>query len=219
MVLLDSHLLIPSEHDYAPSFKQVLAFFEHLIEMGVLSSQHSIRLRVPSGQDLYARNPLTGEKILIGKRLDDVAVSEFAEIGPHIVGRDYYVLALDGGIPVSSAPFALYEKDGTRPDSARICRMHVTCLQRDCRTQLSEPWHEHLRTFLLPMEKAANACERCGAIHNPEEEVQPRFWIEFSFGDLFVPGLKVSPYPIKPELLAETERIFATTFFHGRFFN
>jgi hypothetical protein len=217
--MFDSHLLIPNDPDYVPPSNRVLRFFQHLIETGVLSSPVGIQLRKPTDEDMFGRNPVTGEKILIGKRLEDVPVSEFAAIETNILGSDEYILRLRSTVPVSSTPFELYERDGTRADSAKTYRLEVVCRLRNHRTQLSESWHEHLRTFLLPLEKAANACPRCGAIHTPEEEVQPRFWIDFLFGRLYVSDLKMSSYPIQPRLLADTESFFGTTFFHGRFFD
>ncbi|MGD0731125.1 MAG: hypothetical protein ABR956_07660 [Terracidiphilus sp.] len=152
--MFDTHLLIPSRTDYVPSSDQVLGFFQHLLKAGVLSSPPRIRLRMPTDEDVFARNPHTGKKIPLGKRLKDVPVAEFAAIEQHIVKGCYYILTLEGLGLVSSSPFELYEKDCAKPDPARIFRTSVKCLLRDRRTQLSEPWHEHARTFLLPMEKA-----------------------------------------------------------------
>jgi hypothetical protein len=48
--------------------------------------------------------------------------------------------------------------------------------------------------------------------------VQPRFWTEFLCDGLYLSDLKILPEPIQPGLLADIEKIFGTTFFHGRFF-
>jgi len=218
MILLNSHLLFPHEADYAPSPEQLLSFFNYLRDMGMLSMQSAVRLRIPTDEDIYARNPSTGEKICIGKRLQDIPVSVLGEIDDHIHRSVQYVVSVDNSAPAESFPFDLREKDGSHVDPAKDCNLHLTCVLRDRRTQLSESWHEHFRTFLVPQEKAANACERCGAIHTSEEEVQPRFWIEFSLGGALLPGFKDSAKePMHLDVLTRIEGIFNTRFFHGRF--
>ena len=69
MILLNSHLLFPHEADYAPSPEQLLSFFNYLRDMGMLSMQSAVRLRIPTDEDIYARNPSTGEKICIGNNI------------------------------------------------------------------------------------------------------------------------------------------------------
>jgi hypothetical protein len=220
MILLKSHLLFPDEADYTPSLEQLLSLFHYLMDKGVFSARNAARLRIPTDEDIYARNPNTGEKICIGKRLQDIPVSVLAEIDEHIRGSLHYVVSIDNSAPAEILPFDLREKDGSKVDPTKHCRLHLTCALRDRRTQLSESWHEHFRTFLLPKQKATNACERCGAIHTPEEEVQPRFWIEFSFDGVFLPGFKdSSEEPMSPNVLLKVEAIFNTQFFHGRFFD
>jgi hypothetical protein len=219
MVLLSSHLLIPILPDFVPSSAKVHGFFDYLVDQGTLRQPIKMRLRVPSDEDLFVMNANTGERIVIGKRLRDIPVSTLAEIEERIHDSAHYVLALDSSVPVSAFPFDLREKDGAGADPSKVCELHLSCILRDRRNQLSEPWHEHLRTFLLPKEKAANACSRCGAIHTPEEEVQPRFWIQFDFGEVFFPGFKDSGEPMHPGTLDRIEQIFDTQFFHGRFFD
>lgn len=177
----------------------------------------SIRLRDPSGEDMYARNSRTGEKILLGKRLKDVPVSVMTEIERPIQMSPQYVLSIRSSVPAGRVPFDILEKGRAKLDPSGACELQMRCILNDRRTQLSEPWHEHLRTFLLSKE-TENACERCGAIHTPEKEVQPRFWIEFSITDAFLPSFKDSD-PMRSEVLAGIEAIFDTQLFHGRFFD
>ena len=212
-----SHALFSNEPDFTPSSNQILEFFDYLSAVGVVSAPISIRLRIPSGEDMYARNPRTGEKISLGKRLKDVPVSGMTEIKDLIQASPQYALSIESSVPVRLIPFNILEKDGAKLDPSGACELQVKCLLNERRTQLSEPWHEHLRIFLLSKE-TENACERCGAIHTPEGEVQPRFWIEFSITDAFLPSFKDSNF-MRSEVLAGIEAVFDTQLFHGRFFD
>jgi hypothetical protein len=218
IALFNSHLLIPHEPDYVPSPTQVHDFVDLLVDQGILVSPVEMRLRVPTDEDLTAKNPMTGESVVIGKRLQDIPVSTFAQIAEYLPTSATYVVSFDCSVRVAALPFDLLKKDGSLADKSSVCPLHLTCVLRDRRTQLSESWHEHLRRFLLPDAKAARACPECGAIHTPEEEVQPRFWIEFSFGDVFLPGFGDTVEPIHRGMLAQVEQTFATRFFHARFY-
>lgn len=216
----NSHCLFPVSPDYTASPAQVLRFFELLMGNGILSPEPAIRLRLPSADEIYVRDARTGERIATGlKRMNDAPAATLAQAEEHLGGVDQYVLKAQSSCQAAVSPFDLREKDGSAVDPSRSCVLSVSCILRDRRTQLSEPWHEHLRTFLLPQEKRARACPRCGAIHEPEEEVQPRFWIEFFLGGVCFPSFSDASKIFDPTLLSATEHAFQTRLFHGRLFN
>ena len=213
-----SHFLLPEPQDFTPSPEKVFALFKYFSDIGILTTPIELRLRIASDENLYARNARTGEKILLGKRLRDVPIASLDEI-ENLLRTTEYVLAARCSAPLRSLPFDVSPENKENIESLTECGLSLTCVLRNQPTQLSEPWHEHLRTFLLPNMKAANTCERCGAIHTPEEEVQPRFWIEFSLTGVFLRSFKHSEVPMQPEVLTRIEEIFSTQFFHGRSFN
>jgi hypothetical protein len=218
-VLFSSQLLIPTLYDYSPSSEKVLRFFNCLVEEGLLVSQIEVRLRLPTDEVMYATNAKTGEQIPIGKRMVDIGVSTLHEAIERIDNSARYILSLHSFVPVSALPLDLRHEDGSRIDPSRICKLHVSCIQSERRIQLSEPWHEHLRTFLVPEEKSNQACLRCGAIHTLEDEVQPRFYIEFSCREAFFPSFKESRESMRADTLAKIQEAFGTELFFGRFFH
>lgn len=216
----DSHLLIPLSPDYIPLPTQVLTYFERLIEIGILSPQPEITLRLPTEEEIYVHNANTGERIATGlKRLKDAPVTTLAQCEICLSGTDQYFLSTKSCFAVLASPFDLRNKDGSEADQSKTCEMTVSCVVRDRRTQLSEQWHEHLRIFLLPQEMWARACPECGAIHEPEEEVQPRFWIEFAFNGVYLSNFQEASREFDPTLYAMAQQAFQTHFFHGRFFD
>jgi hypothetical protein len=216
----NSHRLFPLASDYTPLPAQVLIFYRRLIEIGTLQSQPAISLRLPTQEEVYVRNARTGEEIATGvKRMQKVPVSTFAQVEELIEGADQYILAAKGSCSEAGSSFDLREMNGSKADPSKPCDLTVKCIVRDRRTQLSEPWHEHLRHFLLPKEERAYACQDCGAIHEPEKEVQPRFWIEFIFGGAHLPSFNESATVFDPTIQEAAEQAFQAHFFHGRFFD
>jgi hypothetical protein len=218
MELFNSHLLIPTQPGYIPSPQQVIQFIKELFHFGAAPTDLSIRLRTLSGETSYARNPSTGEKIPL-QRWTEPRLLKFEAISPAIEGVNDFVLTLSGEGPLPLPPFELYRRDGSGLALSDPYSCSVKFAVRSKPTQLSESWHEHCRTFLLPPEFAADACPHCGAIHSGEDEVQPKFWIEFGFEGAGLPSFKASPEPIHPQILASAEQIFDVSFIHGRFFN
>jgi hypothetical protein len=218
-VPFDSQLLFPLSSDYTPIPAQVLRFFDRLIDIGTLARESAIKLRLPTEEEVYVRNPRTGERMATGlKRLKDAPIGMLAEAERLLAGIDQYVLTVQSSGTVAASSFELCEQDGFEADPSKTCVVAVRCVVRDRRNQLSEPWHEHLRTFLLPPEKRAGACPRCGAIHEPGEEVEPRFWIEFVFSGAYLPSFKHASKEFDPTIYDAATRAFQTHFFHGRFF-
>jgi hypothetical protein len=218
MELFNAHLLIPTQPMFAPSAAQVAQFLEELIRLNAAPASASIRLRKLSGETGYATNANTGEKIPF-PRWTAPHLLELPAIASTIGNVNDYVLSISGDAPLTLPPFELYRNSGSRLDPASPCNSTIRFLLRSNSHQLSESWHEHCRTFLLPPEQRGGVCDRCGAIHSEKTEVHARFWIEFIFEGAGLPGFKTTTEPIHPQVLAAAERIFATTFFHGRFFD
>jgi hypothetical protein len=216
--MFNSHLLIPQKNGYTPTSNQIMSFLQELLRLGAAPKQPSISIRTLSGEISYSTNPNTGEKIPFPRWTPKQTIDQ-AATAPAIDKVNDYILFLDGDGPPALPPFDLYERGGSRFDPSKSYSFSVKLIARFEPIQLSEPWHEHLRTFWTPPGFTADICPRCGASHSPDGEIQPRFWIEFDFNEALLLDFTSDSLPIHPQILACAEQIFAVEFLHGRFFD
>jgi hypothetical protein len=216
MSLYYSQTLIPRDPDFVPPVDKVSAFLSALNDLGVMSSEPSLVLRVPNGKSREVPNPFTGGNFVI--ELKDHHKLESLEAFEKIALRmsDYEIDASTMGRP-KRPPIAI---DFQGP----YC-LDVTCIVSS-KLRSTSDYHKRpgSKENVVPYGKPCDQPSPTGFFSNPhtQEKIEVRdagcahFWVQFQLGKNLFPKIEGCNLELlDPAIVDSTESILGVKFVQG----
>jgi len=214
-----AHTLIARDPEFAPTYGQIIAFFDGLTNIGASPVSAKLVVMKPSGRLRSFTDPLTGEKKSFPAH-DRVVLENIADLASTIQMLQQYIVSLDGQGPPRRPPFALYHNgasfDGEYGFAVRCClRAEPVCT--------SDLGDNEDRGALAEFGQSCSTLSETGRFRNPANgaviEVAgagcARFWVEFEFGKWLLPKIEDSLDILDPAITKLANWAFAMEFAQG----